>query len=417
MVKSKQVAKKRTMVRKKEKELTRLGTALRALGTVGGGALGGLIGQSSVGSSIGRNLGATVSRWLGSGDYSVKYNSLLSPDGTIPAMHDNSQSVVIRHKEYLGEIKSSQTFTTQMAYSLNPGLSYTFPWLADVASRFQEYRIRGMIFHYIPTSGSAVASTNPALGSVMMQTSYRASDTDPASKVEVLNEYWASESKPDTAFCHPIECSPEQNPFKVQYVRTGAIPAGDNVLFYDLGKTFICTSGMQTTGNPVGDLWVTYEIELRKPVLTSEVNSNVESAVYSSLNPTTVTYFNPLESPILTGNLPCSFSGRTITFPKGIVGTYQITMIMVAATVLTDVNFTQNGTTYTNCSSIPWDNRDSVSNYGTTTSGTSDQLNIGVRTDILLIRDPQKAAEIFYTNNFSWAGTANQVVVRISQIA
>lgn len=416
MVKSKQNTKRRTMVRKaKDKELTRLGTALRALGTAGGGVLGGLIGQSGVGSSIGRSLGASVSRWLGSGDYSVKFNSLLTPDGAIPAMHDNSQSVVIRHKEFLGEVKSSQDFTTQMTYSLNPGLSYTFPWLADVASRFQEYRIRGMIFHYIPTSGNAVSSTNPALGSVMIQTSYRASDTDPASKVEVLNEYWASEAKPDTPFCHPIECSPDQNPFKVQYVRTGAVPAGDNVLFYDLGKTYICTSGMQTTGNPVGDLWVTYEIELRKPVLTSEVNANVDSAVFSSLAPTTISLFDPLGSPILTGNLPCTFTTKTITFPKGIVGKYQVTMVVLAETVFTDINIAFSSS-LTNCSYIPWGNRSTQVVYGTNTAGTADSVQNGIRSEAILIPDPQKAAVLTFGTT-TWTGTAEQVIIRISQIA
>lgn len=403
------------VAKKEERELTRLGTALRAFGTIGGGALGGLIGQGGVGSSIGRSLGATVSKWLGSGDYRVKSNTLLSPDGTIPSMHDNSQSVVIRHKEYLGEVKSSQTFSTQMSYALNPGLSYTFPWLSDVASRFQEYRIRGMIFHYVPTSGNAVSSTNPALGSVMIQTSYRASDTDPASKIEVLNEYWASEAKPDTAFCHPIECSPDQNPFKTQYVRTGAVPAGDNVLFYDLGRTFICTSGMQTTGNPVGDLWVTYEIELRKPVLNSPINANNYNAVYSCLTPTTTVYFNATTDPILTGNLPCTFANKTITFPKGVVGKYEMTIVLVADTSFTDVSFA-NSLTLTGANIIPWGNRFGNTHYETNTLGLNDSFVYAFRTDTIEILDPQVEATVVYPA-FTWTGVASTIYVRITQFA
>jgi hypothetical protein len=54
-------------------------------------------------------------------------------------MHNTGQTVVIRHKEYLGEIRGSTTFTVQDALQINPGNARTFPWLSGVAVRFQEY--------------------------------------------------------------------------------------------------------------------------------------------------------------------------------------------------------------------------------------------------------------------------------------
>lgn len=226
----------------------------------------------AAGGALGTSLGASLSRWLGSGDYTVSQNSIvqkMSPNGTIPAMHAESQTIVVRHKEYIGPVRGSTTFTVQQQFALNPGMSETFPWLSQVAARFQEYRIRGAVYHYVPTSGTAVSGSNPALGSVMMQTAYRANESPPRSKVEMMNEYWSSEASPNEAFCHPIECNPKENPFNVQYVRNGTIPVGDSVLMYDAGKTFLATSGMPATGNIVGDLWITYEVELRKPVLES----------------------------------------------------------------------------------------------------------------------------------------------------
>lgn len=315
----------------KTQELTRLGSALRALGGLGGGAVGGLIGMPGTGASIGSGLGAALSKWLGSGDYQVSSNSMVSAmkaSGSIPLMHKNDQSVVVRHKEFIGEIKSSIGYTVQYSLELNPGVSDTFPWLSNIARNYQEYRFKGVIFHYIPTSGSAVASTNNALGSVMLQTSYRATDTPPDSKRELLNEYWSTETAPFETTCHPIECNPSENPFNIQYVRQVAVPEGDNLLMYDLGVTHIATSGQQVDNVVLGDLWVTYEVELKKPILFSNVTTSsvvvhgfdtpdsatVKSGTYLDTTTIGVPFIGPKSMwPIVSGarqiTIPASFEG------------------------------------------------------------------------------------------------------------
>ena len=252
-------------------------------------------------------------------------------------MHNGGQSVVIRHKEYLGEIKGSTTFAVQHVYDINPGISYTFPWLADVAANFQEYRIKGMVFHYVPTSGSAISGTNPAIGSVMIQTSYRATEAQPASKVEMMNEYWATESAPNEAFCHPIECDPKENPFNVQYVRNGTLPATENQLMYDLGRTFVATSGQPATGNVVGDLWVSYEIELKKPQVTSTVvsrGSNFNLSVGPTIS-TTAWFGTSTAQQRLGGNIACTALNNVLTFPKGTLGLFMIVVKITASGLFT----------------------------------------------------------------------------------
>ena len=158
-----QLRRTRREVAKESKEITRLGGALRGLGSIGGSAIGALVGMPNAGGGVGRNLGAALSRWLGSGDYEISSNSIVQREvarDSIPAMHKDDQTIVVRHKEYLGEINGSTSFTVQQSYNLNPGLSATFPWLAQIASRFQEYRLKGAVFHYVPTSGTAVSSTS-----------------------------------------------------------------------------------------------------------------------------------------------------------------------------------------------------------------------------------------------------------------
>lgn len=218
---------------------------------------------------MGSSLGAAISRWLGSGDYELNGNTLVTPGSSIPSMHKESQTVVVRHKEFVGTISGSVGFAVQQELVLNPGILGTFPWLYRIAQCYQEYTFRGMVFHYVPTSGVAV-STNPALGAVMLQTSYRSTDSPPTDKMEMLNEYWSTEGSPASSFIHPIECKPVENPFKVQFVR-GHTTLTDSPLMYDLGVTYVATQGMPADGNPVGDLWVTYEVELRKPVVSSNV--------------------------------------------------------------------------------------------------------------------------------------------------
>jgi len=157
---------------------------------------------------------------------------------------------------------------------LNPGCSQTFPWLSTLAKSYEEYEFKGLVFHYIPTSGSAVSGTNPALGSIMLQSTYRASDSTPASKTEMMNEYYGCESVPSESFCHPIECDPKENPFNVKYVRSGPVPAGDSILLYDTGTTFLASQGCPAANEGMGDLWVTYEVVFRKPVVRSNVTAS-----------------------------------------------------------------------------------------------------------------------------------------------
>ncbi len=298
---------------KEQKQLTLLGNALRTLGGLGGSAIGSYLGNPAVGAATGASFGAAISKWLGSGDYTVKSNSILTPDQSIPAMHNSGQSVIVRHKEFVGTVIGSSAFTVQSVLNLNPGLPTTFPWLSRLASCYQQYRIRGLVFHYIPTSGDAISSTNPALGSVMLQTTYRATEDAPSSKSELLNEYWSTETVPSQPIAHPIECDPAENPFQIHYVRATGLSPTDEPLLFDMGKTFVCTAGMQVDGKAVGDLWATYEIELYKPI----VKSSVSALGFSSADGIGAIGLNLYANAIFTYNAcNISLSYNTMTFPK-----------------------------------------------------------------------------------------------------
>jgi hypothetical protein len=258
-------------------------------------------------------------------------------------MHQNDQTIVVRHREFLMEVKSSANFVVQANFPINPGMAETFPWLSRIANNYQQYRVRGMVYHYVPTSGSAVASTNNALGSVMLQTSYRSTDSQPKNKIELLNEYWATETVPSETMCHPIECNPNENPFNVQYIRGFNVPVGENQLMYDLGQTYVATSGQQADNVTLGDLWVTYEIELKKPVIASNVTmGDTYREAVGSWPPSASTFYYPDTT---FGDIGLRVVGMTLTIPSGAHGLFYI----YANASVTSGSWT-GSSTFSNCS-------------------------------------------------------------------
>lgn len=391
------------------KEMTRLGSALRALGGLGGGALGSLVGMSGGGSSVGTSLGASLSKWLGSGDYTVSANSVvnegLRASSGIPSMHNNGQSVVVRHKEFVTEVRGSTAFVVRASFDLNPGRHETFPWLAGVAARFQEYKIRGLVWHYVPSSGAAVSGTNAALGTVMLQTSYRSNDSPPDNKSEVLNEYWSSESVPSSGFCHPIECDPKENPFNVQYVRTDSVPTGDSKLLYDLGQTHLCVSGQQQDDTVLGDLWCTYEVELKKPIIESNVTSLARSCdllFNGTMN--SVSYFNGTMN--RRGGLEVTANVKTVSFPPQLTGVYLVRMEIIATTTLTVADLSGTAT-LVNCVNLPYANGSTYQR--TVLAGTG--INNAYYELIVQIPDKAKQASITFPGTFSGLSSTSVITV------
>lgn len=386
--------------------------------------MGGAFGNPAVGSTVGSSLGATISKWLGSGDYSVSSNSLVSRVSSgspaIPVMHSGGQTVTVRHKEYLGEIRGSTAFAVQHVYDLNPGLTYTFPWLSSLARSFQEYKIKGLVFHYVPTSGTAISGTNPAIGSVMIQTSYRATEAQPTSKVEMLNEYWAAEAATNEAFCHPIECDPKENPFNVQYIRNGALPGTENQLMYDLGRTFVATSGQPATGNVVGDLWVTYEVELKKPVVSSSVTAPIEYISVSITPPVSTTswFGTSVAQQKFTGSLAVTLLNNTLTFPKGTVGAYCIVVRIYATASFVAIDL-GGAATFTGCietSMYPNTAAGAAGYFRNTMTAAGSSMNTGFYVVGVTVFDPQVVASVVFPS-VSWTGTPTAVDISVTSLA
>lgn len=245
--------------------------AISNAGSAIGGGLGSAFGPvgTGIGSFLGGKLGHLIETVTGFGDYKVDQNSILTGGMSPPQVVNsiNNGGFIIRHREYLGDILGTIAFTNQ-SFLIQPGLNVSFPWLSQIANSFEQYRLRGVLFEFNSTSSDAVLSTatSSALGSVIMMTDYDVADDPPTSKRQMLNAEFSCSTKPSKSAIHPIECKKQLSAQSILYTRSvEAVPVGFDQRLYDFGRFNIATEGMQANGGSVGELWITYEIELLKP--------------------------------------------------------------------------------------------------------------------------------------------------------
>lgn len=274
---------------------------------VGNGIVKGMLGQLP-----------GISTIMGNGDYRVKSNSLMK--GGVPQFASKGRSVVVRHREYIGDVISGAAGTFDIkSYPINPGLPQTFPWLANVASQYEEYKITGMVFSFQSMSANALNSTNTALGQVIMATQYNVLSLPFASKQQMENYQFACSTKPADSCIHPIECEPRETPLTELYIRGYNVPtAGSDARLYDFGNFYIATNGLQASNVNLGELWVTYEIKLFKPKMGSTIQVADHFRAVGLVDTT-----NPLgTAPVVqsSSNLGSTFSGQTLTLPSWYTG-------------------------------------------------------------------------------------------------
>lgn len=284
--------------------------------------------QSNIGDLIDGAADMLSGLFTGRGKYEVSKNSLMANiDNTVaPSFETVRDGLRVRHREYIGDVISSATagLFNNTVYQVNPGLAATFPWLSAIAQQFQEYSWEGLIFEYQTESSDALNSVNTALGSVISVVNYRVdlplNSLPYLSKVQMLDQYWAYDSKPSKSFIIPVECDPKECPMDILYVRGTTVPATEDVKTYDMCNLAVATVGMQGTSVNLGELWVSYDIILKKPQSTSNVAAYQNAAQYYFSAPTNSAPFTGLLS--VADSIGMQFGTNTVTFPAGTVGIY-----------------------------------------------------------------------------------------------
>lgn len=243
------------------------------------------IGQAAIG--VGKmipgpigGIASMIGKITGLGDYKVKYNSIMeqvNPEavtqpGVVPrvANSGSGRTVRIQHREYIQDVNSSINFAN-LSLQINPANELCFPWLSTMAQNFAEYRFHGLIFEFVSLSADALNSTNTALGCVVMTTNYNSAEPLFTSKSQAENAEFTVSSKPSCNLIHGIECDPSitvnQGHLYVSPNFNGTVPTGEDIKTYNLGNFQFITQGSQAVAD-IGELWVSYDIELIKPIIS-----------------------------------------------------------------------------------------------------------------------------------------------------
>lgn len=295
--------------------------------------------SASFGSRVGAFLGDAAEKLIykvvGLGDYKIESNTLLS--GSLPSFGGEMVTTFSR-REFLGDVKSSVGFATT-AYPINPGMARTFPWGSRLAPNFEQYRLRGLLFEFKTTCGSAISSTNNALGVVVMSTQYDPLEAPFTSKQEQEAYVFTSSSVPSQSQLHAVECKPSLSAIDALYVRSADPPEDADLRFYDHGTFYISTSGMQAADVTIGELWVTYHVELLKPRLpgqlsTAQAMSWTMQSLNNNIAATTPTLY---EYTALFATASTSGNRARVTFNPHVVGLYRVlTRTFATAATITD---------------------------------------------------------------------------------
>jgi len=240
--------------------------AIISAGGVAGNYLGNAAGMSG-GNAAGRALASRFSKLIGTGDYAtnlsdVTHNSLVKASGAseYASFADSKTSVRLRHREYLQDVfVGTAGVFSNTSFAINPGLSNTFPFLSQIASNFEEYHMHGLVFEFVSTTSPY--SSTPAMGSVVLAMEYNAGAPPYTSKPQMENSDFAVSARPDKSMIYGVECA--NNATANYYIRSGASSLPPTTT--DIGLFNVATLTNIAAGINLGELWVSYDIELFRP--------------------------------------------------------------------------------------------------------------------------------------------------------
>jgi hypothetical protein len=225
----------------------------------------------------------------------------------VPYINASRASSRIRHRELIANISGSPTWSV-VQYSLNPGQSMTFPWLATQAIGWEQYRFNMLKFCYYTRTGSTT------VGSILLSPDYDALDASPESEFIASAYQDTVEDAPWKdleCVCDPLSMHPDGNR---KFVRTVALTGNYDLKTYDVGNLFIgTTDGAAVTW---GKLWVEYDVTFYTPQLPSAGGSFGEFQSYVG-TPSSANLVGTSTGTASGNSILTSINGEILTFLQG----------------------------------------------------------------------------------------------------
>jgi hypothetical protein len=278
-----------------------------------------------------------IKSFFGSGDYTMgpqtRVNSFFV-NGAPPVFGSKGTPGTMRtrvtHKEMIGTISSSAAFSLT-SFTCNPGLSNTFPWLSNVASSFQRYRMEGGYLAYQPNIDAyGGANIN---GKVALAARYLISEPAPINMTEMENCQYSVAGRPGEGLAMCIECAPGMGVVNNLSVRSGSYTGGESLTFFDHCIFDIAVSGQADGTATLGSLYLIYDVSFEMPIDVAETGSLIQSDKFQC---SAVDSSHPLgttQTAVSKASLGGACTSTTYTFPSYInSGKWFITLFQVAAT-------------------------------------------------------------------------------------
>jgi hypothetical protein len=220
---------------------------------------------------------------------------------------------LISFKEYVQDIAGSVAFSAT-SFSVQPGLSNLFAWLAAQAVNYQEYRFSRLRFVYETEKASSTS------GKVMLAFQPDAGDSSPASKQEMLENQFKAANAVWAPCSLDIPVGEALGPRR--YIRSGSLASNLDIKTYDLGNLLVATQGCADT-TAIGELYVEYTIELFTPVVSAAAQAIATTvAIVAAVSISNAAIFGT--TPTYAGGLNATASGNVITFNR--VGRYLVNL-------------------------------------------------------------------------------------------
>jgi len=258
----------------------------------------------TIGSWIGDAAQRLIEHLTGSGAYTVKSNSIIHGQGLSsggpPVFSTNGRTnIIVCRREFVRNIASSGSAFNITSFILNP-TSGLFPWLADVATNFELYRFHGIVFEFKATTGMAISSSNAAMGSVILATRYNALSSQFTSQQQMEEYEYSTSTAGYVSALHPVECAPFENALSELYTDPG-YASGDPRMSL-MGVFDVATIGQQAAST-LGELWVTYHVELIRPRMFGVIPSTGFTSRLSASNASTALVMTDLLRDLLAAQL------------------------------------------------------------------------------------------------------------------
>lgn len=229
-----------------------------------------------------------------------------------------SRGQLVTQDEFIAVLNASVTFQAT-PFVLQPGLAANTPWLAQISTLYQKYKIHKWEYYYKPIvsefdpigqRGKVIMSFDSDVAGLNLTTFQQAEGMQP--HVDFMPYQKAS---------LPLSGRLYSQTNTGLFVRSGAAPAGADPKTYDAGVLYVCTQGMSGSGS-MGELHARYVVELINPILPNTVAPPLNYSLtnlYQSGKALTSGVRVTADALLFSANgLNIDVNGGNVTMPAGI---------------------------------------------------------------------------------------------------